>query len=132
MVERSRGGSEVMTSNIKDLGKPLAHSQKVMEPDTRPPKRGWAPGNYICRCLECGDHFSGTKRAIHCADCASKDMRVIEMIIAGCCFPSNPHMSGDPRARLNAVQRRRVEDAAISILEEIKKKYLLVDLGDGL
>lgn len=38
--------------------------------DDRPPKGGWAPGNYWNRCADCGEHFVGDKRAIICADCA--------------------------------------------------------------
>lgn len=38
--------------------------------DTRPKKYGWAPGNYTCKCSECGCDFVGDKRASMCADCA--------------------------------------------------------------
>jgi hypothetical protein len=38
--------------------------------DPRPPKGGWAPGAYLCRCRTCGDRFGGDKRAMSCADCA--------------------------------------------------------------
>jgi hypothetical protein len=40
--------------------------------DTRPPvlERGWAPGDYTCRCRTCGEGFTGDKRAWCCADCA--------------------------------------------------------------
>jgi len=38
--------------------------------DTRPKKHGWAPGNYTCKCSECGCDFVGDKRATMCADCA--------------------------------------------------------------
>lgn len=31
---------------------------------------GYAPGNYACRCLDCGEQFVGDKRAITCLDCA--------------------------------------------------------------
>lgn len=38
--------------------------------DRRPSRRLWAPGDYTCRCLLCGGHFIGDKRAVNCADCA--------------------------------------------------------------
>lgn len=33
---------------------------------------GWAPGRYFGRCHECGDDFTGDKRAIHCLFCGIK------------------------------------------------------------
>lgn len=44
----------------------------------------------------------------------------IEKVIAGV-FARQPHMSGDQRERLLPHERRRVEDAAITILETIAK-----------
>ena len=47
-----------------------------MTDDKRPPRLGWAPGNYISKChgAGCADkadkRFLGDKRAITCADCA--------------------------------------------------------------
>ncbi|WP_029029852.1 hypothetical protein [Salinarimonas rosea] len=38
--------------------------------DTRPKRRGWAPGAYMGRCTRCGVEYTGDKRAIECADCA--------------------------------------------------------------
>lgn len=38
--------------------------------DQRPPKGGWAPGLYECRCKTCAKRFIGEKRAYSCADCA--------------------------------------------------------------
>lgn len=38
--------------------------------DERPKRRAWAPGGYLGRCVDCGDQFSGDKRALTCADCA--------------------------------------------------------------
>jgi hypothetical protein len=40
------------------------------EVDARPQRHGWAPGNYITMCHDCGKQFQGDKRAIHCAPCA--------------------------------------------------------------
>jgi hypothetical protein len=40
--------------------------------DKRPQRGGWAPGDYICQCHDCLDHFGGDKRATQCADCAYK------------------------------------------------------------
>ena len=31
---------------------------------------GFAPGDYVGRCRECGKHFFGDKRAWHCEPCA--------------------------------------------------------------
>ena len=38
--------------------------------DQRPPKGGWAPGYYECRCRTCNKRFHGAKGAYSCADCA--------------------------------------------------------------
>jgi hypothetical protein len=38
--------------------------------DNRPQRLGWAPGGYLCLCSRCGEHFTGDKRAVNCADCA--------------------------------------------------------------
>lgn len=41
--------------------------------DSRPRRKGWAPGDYFAICKECKCHFIGDKRAYHCADCAYAD-----------------------------------------------------------
>ena len=41
--------------------------------DERPHRRWWAPGNYMRKCVLCGEDFIGDKRAGHCADCAYKE-----------------------------------------------------------
>lgn len=38
--------------------------------DQRAQKDWWAPGEYMLKCANCGDHFVGDKRARICADCA--------------------------------------------------------------
>lgn len=38
--------------------------------DSRPPRKGWAPGEYISPCNTCKSSFMGEKRAYMCADCA--------------------------------------------------------------
>jgi rubrerythrin len=43
--------------------------------DNSPAKNGWAPGDYECRCRECGKQFTGDKRAWQCANCAYKERR---------------------------------------------------------
>jgi len=43
---------------------------KIKRSDDRPPRGGWAPGLYMCRCVACEQHFTSDKRAIECADCA--------------------------------------------------------------
>lgn len=42
----------------------------VEAPEKIWPLGGYAPGNYTCRCLDCGEQFIGDKRAITCLDCA--------------------------------------------------------------
>jgi hypothetical protein len=43
------------------------------EQDHRPQNGAWAPGNYFCKCVPCGNTFLGDKRAHECAPCAYKD-----------------------------------------------------------
>lgn len=44
--------------------------------DERPPRKGWAPGQYIGSiCRDCGRPFMGAKRAFQCADCAYIDWK---------------------------------------------------------
>ncbi len=45
-------------------------NEKMFTADERPPKAGWATGNYSNKCSLCGNMFTGDKRAFHCADCA--------------------------------------------------------------
>jgi DNA-directed RNA polymerase subunit RPC12/RpoP len=41
------------------------------DPKQRPwPVRGFAPGGYMVKCLECVQTFMGDKRAYHCPECA--------------------------------------------------------------
>lgn len=47
--------------------------------DKRSPRRGWAPGGYVCGCVKCGEQFTGEKRAYHCADCAYASITVTEL-----------------------------------------------------
>ena len=35
-------------------------------------KGGYAPGNYTCKCFDCGAEFIGAKRAGRCAECADQ------------------------------------------------------------
>lgn len=37
---------------------------------------GWAPGDYISRCSDCGSGHIAAKRSIHCQDCAEKIKRL--------------------------------------------------------
>lgn len=48
----------------------MSLSLRDCKQDNRPQRYGWAPGNYICRCVKCEAGFIGDKRAVHCADCA--------------------------------------------------------------
>lgn len=45
-------------------------AQNAMMGDERERKGSWAPGSYICHCMQCKDLFIGDKRAMMCADCA--------------------------------------------------------------
>ena len=36
----------------------------------------YADGGYMCCCKECGEPFTGDKRALHCRDCATKQLQV--------------------------------------------------------
>lgn len=36
------------------------------------PIGGYAPGNYLCRCVDCRKVFIGDKRAVQCEPCATK------------------------------------------------------------
>lgn len=38
--------------------------------DERPELHGWAPGDYLCRCRDCGQEYIGDKRSYSCANCA--------------------------------------------------------------
>lgn len=35
------------------------------------PLAGYVPGNYACKCIDCGKQFDGDKRAIRCLECAA-------------------------------------------------------------
>lgn len=41
--------------------------------DERPKRHGWAPGQYMGRCMHCEASISAAKGAVSCADCAYKD-----------------------------------------------------------
>ena len=38
--------------------------------DERPARGGWAPGDYVCRCVSCDKMFQGCKHSWMCANCA--------------------------------------------------------------
>lgn len=38
--------------------------------DKKYPIGGYAPGNYHCKCCDCGNGFIGDKRAVQCEPCA--------------------------------------------------------------
>lgn len=46
------------------LNKPTAKTPKPW------PLGGYAPGDYVCKCLSCDRQFSGDKRATSCLECA--------------------------------------------------------------
>lgn len=43
---------------------------KLKPEDSRPPRNGWAHGNYAAYCGTCNKHFVGAEKATTCADCA--------------------------------------------------------------
>jgi len=43
---------------------------KEYKQDTRPKRKGWAPGQYVHTCPRCEDSYIGDKLATECADCA--------------------------------------------------------------
>lgn len=43
---------------------------KQRSKDERPRRGSWAPGGYLGKCRDCGQHFEGDKRATMCAVCA--------------------------------------------------------------
>lgn len=47
----------------------------IAQTDTRPRKGAWSPGNYLCKCIQCGENFIGEKRAFLCAPCAYGDSK---------------------------------------------------------
>lgn len=38
------------------------------------PLSGFAPGNYMCICVDCEKQFEGDKRAVQCLDCAVRSV----------------------------------------------------------
>jgi hypothetical protein len=50
-----------------------AIAEAIDNTDTRPQRRGWAPGEYLNHCRTCEVVFIGDKRAWTCADCAYKE-----------------------------------------------------------
>lgn len=62
---------------------------------------GYAPGDYMMRCRECGQQVYGVdKRAIRCLACATEEKRRREGVLAGCLL----------RFRLIATTRRLTFD----------------------
>lgn len=48
------------------------HDWKI---DNRPHRKGWAPGDYLGKCVKCGAFTQADKRAQMCADCAYEDWK---------------------------------------------------------
>jgi len=46
----------------------------------RYPVGGYAPGNYQCKCCDCGEHFIGDKRAVQCEPCAIKGKEAFDAL----------------------------------------------------
>lgn len=43
----------------------------MVEEKRKYPILGYAPGSYVCYCVDCKDEFSGDKRAVQCETCAT-------------------------------------------------------------
>ena len=43
----------------------------------------YAPGNYYCKCHDCGVEYIGDKRSIQCYPCALNDSKIISDNIQG-------------------------------------------------
>lgn len=46
------------------------------------PIGGYAPGNYLCKCTDCGKQFTGNKRAVQCEPCAVKQEEAFNALTA--------------------------------------------------
>ena len=57
-------------------------STNSLKNGTRPPKNGWAAGDYECICYSCKEHFVGDKRAMSCEACAYKHDDIVELLEA--------------------------------------------------
>ena len=64
--ERERPAAKIE----RGLSAALEFVKAIKPQDSRPRRKMWAPGGYVCKCLDCGCQFVGDKRAISCADCA--------------------------------------------------------------
>ena len=72
---RKKQAGSCQTGQAGQIGELMQEQQadglpKGMIADSRPKRRGWAPGRYMCGCVFCGEPFVGDKRAIECAACA--------------------------------------------------------------
>jgi hypothetical protein len=88
--------------------------------DTRPRKGMWAPGSYICRCLDCEEHFVGDKRALSCAPCAYKmpDTEVIAKFRAALERIAS-YRSGGYCKELPSLERFEMIHIARAVLKEV-------------
>jgi hypothetical protein len=44
--------------------------EEQMSEERKYPIGGYAPGNYLCNCVNCKNEFQGDKRAVQCEPCA--------------------------------------------------------------
>lgn len=53
----------------------------IIRVDHRPPKNGFASGNYFCTCKKCDKSYLGDKRSSNCGDCAYKELDDTERLL---------------------------------------------------
>ena len=60
--------SKLEKALLKGVNEEISKLRNVKS-DSRPARWCWAPGNYMCQCVLCGELFWGDKRSFVCADC---------------------------------------------------------------
>lgn len=58
-----------MTGSLWPMARKQDNKQKNWP---KHPVLGYAPGDYMCKCITCGSGFFGDKRSVMCGDCAMK------------------------------------------------------------
>lgn len=67
MNKENLSNSTPLTDNFDNT---LLGDSKNHNPKIKYPIGGFAPGNYMCKCITCSDEFFGDKRAVQCEPCA--------------------------------------------------------------
>ena len=50
-------------------------TQDKLSEESAWPLGGYAPGHYMCQCVNCGEPFDGDKRAVQCLECAVRSAK---------------------------------------------------------